>query len=179
MPAPMLARLRPCLLPLALAALVSGCSSGEDFPPPCPAVSILHDAADLNRFNGAGGGLTDSVLSGRITGLSGTCKRAPHETVLTTVSVALDLARGPAAKGRVAEAAYFVALTHGQTILAKQVLPLHAAFPPNTDHLRLVGDQVEVRVPNTAKTPASAYQVLVGFELTPAELAVNRARGVR
>lgn len=120
------------------------------------------------------------VLSGRITGLSGSCRRADNgATVLTTVSVGLELGRGPAAPGRVADAAYFVALARGEDILAKQVFPLRATFPPNTDRVRLTGDEVQVQVPNQGNGGAGAYRLLVGFELTPQELATNRRRGSR
>ena len=172
---PMLAR--PCRVLLAAAALSACSDTSEQFPPPCPATSILGDAADLTRYRGTGQDLTDMVLSGRITGLSGSCKRvASGDVVLTTVNVGLDLARGPAARGRLVETAYFVALTRGDAILAKQVYPLRGQFPPNTDRIRLTGDQIEVRVPNDGKEGAAAYRVLVGFELTPEELASNRAR---
>lgn len=184
MPVPTLARLCLRLMPLlATAAALSGCDQpGDQFPPPCPVTSILGDAADLTRYRGAGQDITDMVLSGRITGLSGACKRASGGgVVLTTVNIGIDLTRGPAARGRVANAAYFVALTHGETILAKQVYPIQVTFPPNTDHIRLrgTGDEVQVRVPNTGKEGAAAYRVIVGFELTPQELATNRRRGTR
>ena len=182
MPIPTLARLCLRLMPLAATAVaLNGCDQpGDQFPPPCPAASILGDAADLTRYRGAGQDVTDMVLSGRITGLSGSCKRAGNgAVVLTTVNVGLDLTRGPAAPGRAANAAYFVALTHGDTILAKQVYRLHATFPPNTDRVRLTGDEVQVQVPNKGKEGAGAYRVIVGFELTPQELATNRRRSGR
>jgi hypothetical protein len=175
-------RLLPLAVTAAAAAALGGCGgeSGDQFPPPCPVVSILGDAADLARYRGPSQDLTDMVLSGRITGLSGSCKRANKgRTVLTTVSVALDLTRGPAAPGRVADAAYFVALTRGEDIIAKQVFPLRAAFPPNTDRVRLSGDEVEVPVPNGGPQGAAAYSIRVGFELTPQELAINRRRAGR
>ena len=182
MPIPTLARLCLRLMPLlATAVTLSACDEPtEQFPPPCPATSILGDAADLTRYRGAGQDLTDMVLSGRITGLSGSCKRAGDgSVVLTTLNIGLDLTRGPAAPGRLANTAYFVALTRGDTILAKQVYPLHARFPPNTDRVRLNGDQVQVKVPNKGKEGAAAYRVIVGFELTPQELATNRRRGTQ
>jgi hypothetical protein len=174
MPVPMLAR--PCRVLLAALALSACSDTSEQFPPPCPATSILGDAADLTRYRGTGQDLTDMVLSGRITGLSGSCKRVAGDVVLTTVNVGLDLTRGPAARGRRVETAYFVALTKGDTILAKQIYPLRGQFPPNTDRVRLTGDQIEVRVPNKERDSAASYRVLVGFELTPEELAINRAR---
>ncbi len=181
MPAPMTTRRLLCSLPcLPVLALAScGGASGPDFPPPCPKVAILHDAADLNRFAGSGQDLTQMVLGGRITGLSGTCTRAQGDNVLTAVTVALDLTRGPAAPSRQAAAAYFVALVDGQTILAKRVYPIEGRFPPNTDRLTVAAKPVEVLVPNSPTKSAAAYQLLVGFVLTPAELQSNRTRGIR
>ncbi len=167
-------------MPFVAMMALAGCGGDtEDFPPPCPKVAILHDAADLNRFNGSGQDITQMVLSGRITGLSGACTRTKDGNVLTTVTVSLELTRGPAARGRVADAAYFVALVDGETILAKRVYPMRGEFPANAAGLRLGGEEVQVAVPNSATKSAASYQLLVGFELTPEELAINRARGIR
>ena len=182
MPFPTLTRLRLRFLPLAtgLAAL-GGCgTSGDQTLPPCPAVSILGDAADLTRYRSASQDIIDMVLAGRITGLSGTCKLAKDgKGVLTTVNIGRDLTRAAAAPARAADASFFVALTKGDEITSKQVFPLHVQFPPNTDRVRLSGDQIEVQVPNAGKGGAAAYRVLVGFELTPQELATNRKRAPR
>lgn len=176
-----LPRLCQRLLPLAaVTAALGGCGGGDQGAPPCPAVAILGDAADLTRYRGTGQDLTDMVLSGRITGLSGSCTRAGKGgQVLTTVRVALDLTRGPAARGRTATASYFVALTRGETIFAKQVFPVRAEFAPNAEGARLTGDEVQVAVPNRRGEGASSYRILVGFELTPQELAINRRRNTR
>ncbi|GAC1337357.1 MAG: hypothetical protein NVSMB18_02090 [Acetobacteraceae bacterium] len=160
--------------------LLSGCGgSGDSFPPPCPRPSILRDANDLSRYRGGGRDLTDNVLTGRITGLSGSCKRDGSDSVVATVSVGIDLTRGPAAPSRIADIAYFVAVSEGDQVLDKQVFTVRAEFPSNTDRLRLSGDSVDLRLPVTEKKTAAAYQITVGFQLSPAELEVNRRRGAR
>ena len=166
---------------LAAAGLVPlGCGGGgEGFAPACPDAAILRDAADLTRFRGPGQDLTDMALDGRITGLQGKCTRDGRTAVLTTVTPTLELTRGPAAQGRTAELAYFVAVGQGDRVLDKQVFPLRAEFPPNTDRVRLSGDDVELRLPVKPGETAAAYRVLVGFQLTPEELALNRRRGAR
>ena len=169
---------RPALLPALFLPLLAGCGGSTDaFAPPCPAVAIVRDAADLQRYRGAGRDLTDAVLSGRITGINGSCKRDGAETVVTTVQVGIELQRGPAAPGRQAGTSYFVAVLDGDRILDKQVFNLRAEFPANADRLRLSGDDVELRLPVTASKTAAAYRVQVGFQLTPAELEANRRRG--
>ncbi len=165
------------LCPLALLPLVmSACGDGTDnkFAPACPGAAIVRDAADLHRYRGTGRDLTDSVLDGRITGLGGSCKRDGASTVVTTVKVGMDLTRGPASKDRQTEVAYFVAVLDGETILDKQVFRLRPAFESNSNKLRLDGDEVELRLPVSSQRSAAAYRIEVGFQLTPAELAVNR-----
>jgi hypothetical protein len=172
------------LAPLAAAGsllALAGCAGGEDekFAPPCPSAGIVRDAADLSRFRGAGRDLTDSVLDGRITGIEGRCARDGAATTVTTVKVGIELTRGPAAPSRRVELAYFVAVLDGERILDKQVFPLRAEFPDNADRLRLVGDEVELRLPVNATKTAAAYRIQVGFQLTPVELELNRRRGLR
>lgn len=164
------------LLALLLPLAACGGASEGSFAPPCPAPSIPRDFNDLHRFRGAGRDLTDSVLEGRITAISGSCKRDGPDAVVATVSVALELTRGPAAPGRTATIAYFVAVSEGDRILDKAVYTLGAEFPANTERVRLSGDSVDLRLPVTATKTAAAYRVSVGFQLTPEELQVNERR---
>jgi hypothetical protein len=168
-------------LPAALA--LASCSffnvPTEKFAPACPKTAILSDAADLNRFTRGGHDLTDMVIAGRITGLSGKCASDDPEHLRTTISVGMDLTRGPAAKGQAIDVQYFVAVADGEKILTKQDYILHVGFARNSDRVRLTGDEVELVLPVTKEKSGAAYSVLVGFQLTPDELAFNRARGVR
>ena len=160
---------------------LAGCSGGgeEAFAPACPGAAIIKDAADLSRYRGAAHDLVDNVLSARITGINGDCKRDGDDTVVTTVRIGIDLTRGPAAPGREARVAYFVAVLDGDNILDKQVFPLRAEFPANADRLRLSGDDVELRLKVRPDKTAAAYRIQVGFQLTPEELESNRARTQR
>ena len=172
----------PAMLRPGLAALLvlAGCGGGSgEFAPVCPTAAIVRDGGDLRRYNGPGQDLTDLVLEGRITGVNGRCGRGGADAVLATVSVGIELTRGPAAPGRTAELAYFVAVSQGERILDKRVFPLAAAFPPNTDRVRLTGDDVELRLPTPSGTDASAYRIQVGLQLTPEELEINRRRAAR
>ena len=177
MPAP-LNRLGASTLGLLSLIALTGCGgdkAGDNFAPQCPKPSIPRDFNDIRRFRGAGRDITDSVLEGRILGVDGSCKR-DGDVVSTTITVSLELARGPAATGRQVDVAYFVAVSQGERILDKQVFRLNPEFPSNTDRLRLRGDEIELRLPITSTTSAAAYQISVGFQLTPIELESNRAR---
>lgn len=166
------------LLPAALAGC--GDSSQARFAPACPQAGIVRDAADLSRYNGGGRDLTDLVLDGRITGVRGACSPGDaKDTTKTTMNVGMELTRGPAARTRAMEVSYFVAVVEGERILDKRVFTLRPEFPPNTDRIRLTGDDIELNLPTTAAKSAAAYRVLVGFQLQPSELAQNRQRGPR
>ena len=167
---------------LPVVAALASCTSldpSERFPPVCPKTAILADAADLTLFRSGGRDLTDMVVNGRITGLSGKCALDDREHLRTTISVGMDLTRGPAAPGRVVDVQYFVAVSEGDTILTKQDYTLHVAFARNSDRERLTGDQVELVLPVTKEKSGVAYSVLVGFQLTPDQLAFNRQRATR
>ncbi len=177
----LLPRARPVAILVLVAAALSACAGPElpQFAPACPQTGILRDGADLTSFRADGTDLTDMVTDGRITGLSGKCSLDDLTHLRTVLSVNLDLTRGPAAQGRDAAVTYFVSVSKGDTILDKRDYTVGASFPRNSDHLRLTGDQIDLVLPVDDKTKGGAYQVLVGFQLTPEQLAFNRRRGAR
>lgn len=166
------------LAAVGLAGLVAGCGGGggDQFAPACPRPAILRDANDLQRFRGSGRDFLDTALLGRITGINGSCTQDGSKAVVATVSVGIELTRGPAAKGRSAEVSFFVAVSQGDRVLDKQVYTVKADFSENTDRVRLTGDSVDLRLPVSKTIKADSYQVTAGFQLTPAELKANRRR---
>ncbi len=172
------------MLPVLGAFVAAGCLAGcgpdlPAFAPACPHTAILSDAADLTAFRAAGTDLTDMVVDGRITGLNGKCSLDDLTHLRTVLNVNLEVIRGPAATGRQQPVSYFVSVSRGDTILAKQDYRLNVDFPRNSDRLRLTGEQIDLVVPVDDKLTGAAYSVLVGFQLTPTELAFNRRRGPR
>ena len=164
-------------LTLLLALAGCGGSDPNQFPPACPTTGILAPAADVYRYDGRGTDITDQVLSGHVTGLSGRCTATHNGDVLRTqVSVVVDLGRGAAAPSRRLAVPYFVAVTEGQRIVAKQVYVLHVAFPPNVDQLHVATDPVTLDLPTPGRTVGSDYHLMVGFQLDPSELQSNETR---
>jgi len=170
---------RPVLLAALLALAGCGGGGGPQFPPDCSRTAILADAADLSRYRSettAAHDVIDQLLAGRITGITGSCARGEHNTLDETIQVSLEINRGPAARDRTAEFAYFIAVSRGEQILDKQDYTLQVEFPPNVDQLHLRGEKVHLVLPTPSGVTGPAYTVLTGFQLTPAELALNRQR---
>jgi hypothetical protein len=150
--------------------------------PDCPTAVALADAADLRRYRTPDSqDLTDLVVNARITGLSGQCVFADRRrSVEVTLTLAMEATRGPAARERSISIPYFVAVTDAQDrILDKAVYTVAAEFPANRSRLRLSGEEVTLTLPVTPDRPAAAYTVIVGFQLTEAELALNRRIATR
>ncbi len=168
----------------ALAALaLAGCSLSDDpnrFAPACPATAILSDAADITRTDGRGRDITDTIVDGRITGLKGDCRDSDdRKTLDASVRVGMDVSRGPAATGRSEQVPYFVAVSRDGRILDKRVMTLDVAFPPNIDRVHIEGEPISFAFPTPKGVTGTAYRIIVGFQLTPDQLAANRARGPR
>jgi hypothetical protein len=170
-------RLGAAALLLALAGCGGG--GGDTFAPLCPVPALQPDLADLTRYRPTGHDITDMIVDARITAVHGACKPGGKDKLSAGLKVSFQFARGPAATGRTADAAYFAAVIMGDQILDKRVYPLHVEFPANTETVQFDGDPIDMVLPTPPGTTGAAYRVEVGFQLTPQELAVNRARGPR
>jgi hypothetical protein len=152
------------------------------FAPVCPRPALLAQAADVDRYRGPGNpgearDLTDLILHGRIAGVTGECQPGDSKTQLAVaLTVSLEMTRGPAMPGRQADVQYFVAVTDGDAILDKRVFTTRLGFPPNVDRVTWTSDVANLALPISATKSGAAYAILVGFQLTPDELAANRQR---
>ncbi len=165
---------------LTVAVSVAACSnSTEKFPPACPSLAVLRDAADLTRYAAADRDLSDLALDARITAVPAKCERGEPGKVKATLSVAVEVTRGPAATGRRADVPYFVGVTEGTRVLDEQDYTIGVTFPPNVDRIRATGSDVVLKLPVSREKSAAAYSIYVGFRLSPEELALNRQRGPR
>ena len=171
---------RPAALPLLFVSMlgvgaVGGCQSDDKFPPICPSLALLKDAADLSRYAGAGRDVSDLVVQARLTAVPAACSRADPTHVRAQLEVAMDLTRGPAAQGGRVVAPYFVGVTEGSRVLDEQDYQMVANFPSNIDQVHVTSDTIDLLLPVTPQKTAATYQIFVGFRLTPEELANNRA----
>jgi hypothetical protein len=162
-----------------LAGLADCTPVSNQFPPACPRTGTLGDASDITRYRPGGRDLTDLLLDGRITGVNGSCTKSDRRTLAVSLSVSMLLVRGPAAGSAPLEVPFFVAVSRGGEILDKQVYRVVPAFEANSSTARVTSDPINITLPIGRETLGSAYDVVVGFQLSPEELALNRRRGPR
>lgn len=163
------------LAALLAVALLAGCSSKKP-EAACPQGVIPSDAAKLTRFkDGPGRDLTDVVVEGQIQDILVQCKY-DKKMVDIDLQIAVLAARGPADRSRVAEFEYWVAIVDPQNnILRKEPFKVRFDFTDNRTRLGTV-ESIEPKLPLADIKTAPDYQIVVGLQLTPDELAWNRSQ---
>jgi hypothetical protein len=170
-----------------VALLLAGC--GERSPTnlleraqaPCPRIGVIADAADLTRFRAGGGSdLTALEVNARVSGFQVSCDYAPRRSgLVVTLTPGFSAERGPAAAGPTLDVPYMVAVVgDDDQVLSRAEYSLRVGFPPNVAKVSSTGEELSITL-GGGVTEASRRRVLVGFVLTPEELAANRRRGPR
>lgn len=167
-------RLVPALLLAALA--LAACDPFTNNTPQfaCPRFGGLETATQQVKFRpGEGRDLTDVMYMIRLNGVQRVCEY-DRGGVAVAMRVGFALELGPANPDRNASFQYFVAITDGDNnVLTKQVFPVALAFPANVGYVEKT-DELDQRIPMPVGRSASAYQIIVGLQLSEAELDYNR-----
>jgi hypothetical protein len=171
---------------LLVASLILGaCSGDDDDDQPrlqCPRVAVLSDASRLTRFaSETGRDLLDVDYQAEVTDLFAGCNLTENEAgesvVIIAVAPEILASRGPANKSQRADFTYFVSVVADkQTILSKETFPVSLFFDGNRSQVVYRDDNppVTIDLPWTEAFPTKNYEILVGFQLTQADLNYNR-----
>lgn len=165
------------LLPLVLLVFVAACSSDESPPPGCPVTNFVNDLDHVTAFtDDAVGDLTDVRFDAQLTSLSAICNFESDELVMD-IAFQVLASRGPANKDNQAAVTYFIAIADQTgTIIAKETFDNILPFKGNLRRVA-IKDEFEPTIPYPAdRKTLNRYRVLIGFQLTPEQLAYNRAR---
>ncbi|AWK85849.1 hypothetical protein DEW08_04060 [Azospirillum thermophilum] len=141
----------------------------------CPKVNIVRDLSEVAQFRPGGRDMTDLQTRAALTDYTGNCEYT-SKGVTVNVSVYLVAERGPAMKGDTANYKYFVAIAQpDETIVSKAVFDTSVTFP---DGQARAGSKEELtpQIPLPKDVNARDWKVYVGFQLSPEELAFNRAQ---
>ncbi len=165
---------------LLLAALGScGIGRSLDSRPnvgPCPVAGSLYDASrlvevgEVERHENVG-------FTGIIDGVHGFCRYVGKDPIDMNMDINFTLGKGPMAQGDSRTYQYFVAVTRrDRTVLAKEVYSFDVKFPRGADIVRHTESVPGIVIPRATETVSGAnFEVIVGFELTPEQLAFNRS----
>ena len=146
---------------------------------PCPYVKVLYDASryvelkDNREASGAVG------WTGEIQNLNSDC-RYKNVKIIEPISVKMNVnfafGRGPQAKGDVHSYRYWVAVTGPQNIiLAKTYFDMPVRFQAGQDRVQMSQLIDTISIPRAGKAVSgSNFEVLVGFDVTPAMADFNR-----
>jgi len=159
----------------ALLAL-SGCKIFvKDDPPPCPRISVVEDASKLIRFTNGGHDANAIESTAEITRYRGTCFYDKDEkTMQVSVTVGFDAFAGPAFVPGPHRVDYFVAIPAFNGPEGKKIFPLKLDIPQDPKGKHIDDGDVTISFPVKDIKKLEAYEIFVGFQLSPEELDFNR-----
>lgn len=169
------------LAALTAAGLLAACSNSvtDAFDTrqnvgPCPPAGSIHESARMVGLKG-GESYNNITYTGEITGVELFCRYAGSDPIDAEVELTFAFGKGEAASGDSHRYPFFVAVTRRNgTVLAKQSYAVDVDF--DGEPVRARTERVAVTIPRADETISGAnFEVLVGFELTEAQLAFNRA----
>ncbi len=161
-------------LALALSVL-SGCSSSEKRAEMgCPKLMPAPGADRIALFGPGGHAAKDVLVGGKITDLTGKCRRDKVGIVLNA-EIRFYAERADMGM-KDATFPYFVALVDpDEHVVVEEGFKYPFPFLPGESYRLLPAEKITVHVPVKTLSQGNAYTVLVGFQLTPDQLAFNRS----
>ncbi len=165
-------------LPAAFIVLggLSGCAGNLPAAPAmyCPPVRVLQEANTLNAYLPGRSDVAAQLTQAKITGVAGTCLLNKKKELLeVTFTAGFSATNGPANQGAPLTLPYFVSISQGDTIISKTDYSITLNFEGNMSNATAQTKPVTVELSNV---PDSAdTDVLVGFQLTPAQLQAEQA----
>jgi hypothetical protein len=172
------------VLAAVLTALLAGCESAPArLPLACPTPGLLAEGADLTRYRpGEVRDLTTLEFDARLTGLSGGCNAGRGDrSIDMRLAASFTVDRGAGAEGRVFDLPWFVAVLdrRDDQVLSRHSFVDRIAFARNETRTSGESEPVTISLPVNEHRRGGDYRILVSFELSAEDLALNRRRGPR
>ncbi len=144
---------------------------------PCPFVKVLYDAARYVELTDVSGPITIANVgfTGEIEGLVSDCAYQSDDPITVQARVQFNLGRGPRAQGDGLTYRYWIAVTErNRAVLDKQYFDLPVSFDGG-DSTTVTQDQTIIIPRAEATTSGDNFEILVGFDVTPAMAEFNRS----
>jgi hypothetical protein len=144
---------------------------------PCPMLGVLYDSSRLVEFSGPEERFNNVAYTGELRGVRGLCRYTGSDPIEMSLEIDMAFGKGPAASDNSRVYRYWVAVTRANLApVEKQYFDVTVNFPRGED--RMAGSEIieKITIPRANDTISGAnFEILVGFELTPAQLAFNRS----
>lgn len=143
---------------------------------PCPFVKVLYDAGRYVELEGGRETPAAVKWSGEIQGIEADCRYRDAQPITVDMDVVFSLGRGPQAEGQSKNYRWWVAVTErNRAVIAKEYFTLNAEFQPGQDRLVATERLGSITIPRKELTTSgAAFEVLVGFDVTPEMAQFNR-----
>ena len=170
-----------CLLPvLSLSAcqtaqeVFSVGEAAEKNPGPCPEAFALYETSRLVQFNGKES-YSDVGFTAEINKVRSLCRYYGDNPINADLTLEIAFGRGLAAVGQSAVYEYYVAVTRKDIeVINKQVFPISITFPEGQDIVYATETVGEIVIPRANEgTSGANFEIIVGFVLTPDQIAFN------
>ena len=167
---------------LALPAALAACANQNPLEVTvsrCPALAVAGHTGTLTRFAGGERDVDDVAFNAIITDLKIDCRQG--ESVAGRVTFNLVATRGPALASPALASQditlpYFVAiLRDNNQVVTKKVFETTLRFDPGQERAG-TREVIVHRLPDITRARRYDYELLVGFQLSPDELAYNVLR---
>ena len=166
---------RPSLgLPVLALTALTGCSGSTPTLSAaavyCPQVAVLEQASTLTEFLPGRSDISAQITQAQITGVAGSCDTLKKNQLLhVTFKAGFSASNGPANHNQSLTLPYFVAIANGDDIVSKTNYSITLNFNGNVVTAQATSKPVKIELPNTDMS--NNIQILVGFQLTPDQLA--------
>lgn len=155
------------------ASLLSGCGSSKQADLSCPKIMGAPGADTIALFGPGGHAAKDVMVGGKISDLQAKC--VPEKVGVAVNAEIQFYAERASMDIKDATFPYFVALLDPQEhVVLEEAFQFPFPFLPGKSYRRLPAEKITVHVPVKKEGEGGAYTVVVGFQLTPDQLAFNR-----
>lgn len=142
---------------------------------PCPLMGVLYDAARVVELRGPEETFSNVGYTAEMRGVSGLCRYVGEDPIVMNLDIDMAFGKGPKAESDTHTYRYWVAVSRRDLApLTKQYFTVDVNFD-GRDRTTMVQNIERITIPRANKdTSGVNFEILVGFDLTPEQLAFNR-----
>jgi hypothetical protein len=145
---------------------------------PCPLMGVLYDNSRMVDFAQADNERYANIeYTGEMQGVRGLCRYVDADPIRMSIEVDMAFGRGPASQADRQTYRYWVAVARrGYAPIEKVYFDIEARWDRDEQVVRYTQEIEDIVIPRAnSETSGENFEILVGFELTPEQLAFNRA----